>query len=63
MDAIDRRTLAICAAIIAGPKLIGLDSDKAPVAIRDIVYDAILKAETVMNQVYKRYPLERIPGK
>jgi hypothetical protein len=63
MNAIDWRTLAICAAIIAGPKLGELERDKSPVAIRDVVYDAIVKAETVMNQVRARYPLDRVPGK
>ncbi len=63
MADIERRTLAVCAAIIAAPKLSEAGNpDQNALVIRDIIYDAILKAEKLMNQINHRYPMDRVPG-
>lgn len=62
MDPIAKRTLAICTAIIAAPKLASI-AEENRVALRDAIYDSILRAETILNQLNARWPDGRVPGK
>ena len=62
MDDSQKKTLAVCAAFIAAPRLMFLD-EESPVALRDAMADAIRKAEILLSQVDARWPTNRIPGK
>lgn len=62
MDEAQKKTLAVCAAFIAAPRLLFLD-EETPVALRDALNDAIRKAEILLSQIDARWPINRIPGK
>lgn len=62
MDEARKKTLAVCAAFIAAPRLLFLD-EESPAALRDALNDAIRKAEILLSQVDSRWPITRIPGK
>ena len=62
MDESRKKTLAVCAAFIAAPRLLFLD-EETPAALRDALNDAIRKAEILLSQVDSRWPVNRIPGK
>jgi ABC-type branched-subunit amino acid transport system ATPase component len=62
MDEARKKTLAVCAAFIAAPRLLFLD-EESPAALRDALSDAIRKAEILLSQVDSRWPINRIPGK
>jgi hypothetical protein len=62
MDEARKKTLAVCAAFIAAPRLAFLN-EGTPTALRDALNDAIRKAEILLAQVDARWPTNRIPGK
>lgn len=62
MDPIAKRTLAICVAIMVAPELASL-TEQGAMAVKDVIYGAILKAEKIMKRVDERWPDNRITGK
>jgi hypothetical protein len=50
MDESRKKTLAVCAAFIAAPRLMFLD-EESPAALRGALTDAIRKAEILLSQV------------
>jgi hypothetical protein len=61
MDEIKKQTLCLCAALIAAPRLQFLD--ESPFALREVLAESILKAETLLRQVEARYPGIRVAGR
>jgi hypothetical protein len=55
MDAERKKTLALCAAFIAAPRVMFLDQDSA-FALRDVMSDAVWKAEVLLDHIDKRWP-------
>lgn len=61
MDESQKKTLAVCAAFIAAPRLLFLD-EETPAALRDALNDAIRKIS--LSQVDDaRWPVNRVPAK
>lgn len=63
MDEGRKRVLWICATILAAPRLASLERDKTEALQVDIIYDAIVKAEAIINSIDHRWPTGRIPGR
>jgi hypothetical protein len=65
MDETRKKTLWVCATILAAPKLADLqDGDPKKAALQtDITLDAITKAERIIRQIDARWPSNPIPGK
>lgn len=63
MDEGRKRVLWICATILAAPRLASLERDKNPSLQVDIIYDAIVKAEAIINSIDHRWPTGRVAGK
>lgn len=62
MDEGRKRVLWICATILAAPRLAGLERDKTQSLQVEVIYDALLKAEAIINTIDHRYPANRVPG-
>ena len=54
MDEGRKKTLWICASVIAAPQLSAIEDGKEPARQAQITYDAILKAERIINQIDAR---------
>ena len=63
MDESRKKTLWVCAAILAAPKLADLQDGKSAALQTEITQDAINKAERIMRQIDARWPGNPIPGK
>jgi len=62
VDESRKKTLAVCAAFIAAPRIMFLD-EESPSTLRDALTDAIRKAEMLLSQIDARWPTNRIAGK
>ncbi len=62
MDEGRKKTLWVCASIIAAGKLAAFEDGKSAEQSQ-VTYDAILKAERIINQIDARWPSNRVPGK
>ena len=63
MDESRKKTLWVCATILAAPKLADLQDGKSAALQTEINQDAIAKAERIMRQIDARWPGNVIPGK
>jgi hypothetical protein len=63
MDESRKKTLWVCAAILAAPRLATLEDGKQDALQAEITQDAICKAEQIMRQIDSRWPADRTPGK
>jgi hypothetical protein len=63
MDEGRKKTLWVCAAILAAPRLAALEDGKSDALQTEITRDAICKAERIIGQIDLRWPGDRIPGK
>jgi hypothetical protein len=63
MDEGRKRTLWVCASIFAAGRLSQLKDAENEAVQAAVTYDAILKAERVINQIDARWPSNRVPGK
>ena len=63
MDEARKKTLWVCATILAAPKLADLEDGKSAALQSQITLDAIQKAERIMRQVDARWPSNAVPGK
>jgi hypothetical protein len=60
MDESRKKTLALCAAFIAAPRIMFLDQDSA-FALRDALSDAVRKAEVLLDHIDTRWPAPTDP--
>jgi hypothetical protein len=63
MDETRKKTLWVCASILAAPKLADLQDGKSAARQTEITQDAINKAERIMRQIDARWPSNAVPGK
>jgi uncharacterized protein YbaP (TraB family) len=63
MDELRKKTLWVCASILAAPKLADLQDGKSAALQTDLTQDAITKAERIMRQIDARWPSNTVPGK
>lgn len=63
MDQQRTNILSLITAIIAAPKLADVPGDGADLQRKEIVYAAMLHAETILGMIDRRWPRERVPGK
>jgi hypothetical protein len=63
MDEARKKTLWVCASILAAPRLAALEDGKQDALQSAITQDAICKAERIMRQIDARWPGNRVPGK
>ena len=63
MDETRKKTLWVCATILAAPKLADLQDGKNAAQQSEITQDAIQKAERIIRQIDARWPSNVVPGK
>jgi hypothetical protein len=63
MDEARKKTLWVCATILAAPKLADLEDGKSAALQAEITQDAICKAERIIRQIDSRWPSNSVPGK
>ncbi len=63
MDEGRKRTLWVCATILAAPRLAMLEDGKSAALQTEITQDAICKAERIIRQIDLRWPGNVVPGK
>jgi hypothetical protein len=63
MDEGRKCVLWICASMLAAAKLSAIEDGKQDAQQTQITYDAILKAERIINRIDAHYPANPIPGK
>jgi hypothetical protein len=63
MDETRKKTLWVCASILAAPRLAALEDGKQDALQAEITKDAIAKAERIMRQIDLRWPGSVVPGK
>lgn len=63
MDEARKKTLWVCASILAAPRLAALEDGKQAALQAEITQDAISKAERIIRQIDLRWPGNHIPGK
>ncbi len=63
MDEARKKTLWVCAAILAAPRLATLEDGKSAALQTEITQDAIAKAERILRQIDLRWPGNAVPGK
>jgi len=63
MDEPRKKTLWVCATILAAPKLADLQDGKSSALQAEITQDAICKAERIIRQIDARWPSNAVPGK
>jgi hypothetical protein len=63
MDEARKKTLWVCATILAAPLLAALEDGKTAAIQTEITQDAINKAERIIRQIDARWPGNHIPGK
>ena len=63
MDEARKKTLWVCATILAAPKLADLQDGKNAALQSEITQDAIQKAERIIRQIDARWPSNVVPGK
>jgi hypothetical protein len=63
MDEARKKTLWVCATILAAPKLADLQDGKNAALQSEITQDAIQKAERIIRQIDVRWPSDVVRGK
>jgi hypothetical protein len=63
MDEARKKTLWVCATILAAPRLAALEDGKSDALQSTITQDAICKAERILRQIDARWPSSTVPGK
>lgn len=63
MDESRKKTLWVCASILAAPRLATLEDGKQDALQSAITQDAICKAERIIRQIDLRWPGSVVPGK
>jgi len=63
MDEARKKTLWVCATILAASKLADLQDGKSSALQTEITQDAIAKAERIIRQIDARWPSNVVPGK
>ena len=63
MDEARKKTLWVCATILAAPRLATLEDGKSAALQTEITQDAICKAERIIRQIDLRWLGNVVPGK
>jgi hypothetical protein len=63
MDEARKKTLWVCASILAASKLADLQDGKSAAVQTEITQDAVCKAERILRQIDARWPSNVVPGK
>jgi hypothetical protein len=62
MDESRKKTLWVCATILAAPKLAEIKDGETDMLQVDVVRDAVQKAERIIQHIDHRWPANRVPG-